>query len=309
MKNSGFWFETRVDENCASARGYLERKYPFRDWPERFAAGKVLRGESVLSGAEEVRVGEVVRSFREPWVEPAIDETLEVVQETSELVVVNKRREYPVVPHGDFLEHSLVGLVRRRYPEAAPLHRLGRGTTGAIVFAKNAAAARAHCRLFESREVRKVYRCVVAGVPEWETLDSECMIGPVEWEGCAGGIFAAVADNGDRRNKRSVTKFSVVKRGEGWAVLDANILTGRPHQIRIMSGFVGYPLLGDPLYGVGGVPFAGGIVYDELGHDRPAAPGDTGYLLHSMDLQIADINCKGVAPPNRDEWEKYHVWW
>ncbi len=308
--NEGFWFETHVGAHNegATVKEYLAALYPFRDWDERFASDKVVREGHVLKGDEKVTKGDVVRSFRDPWVEPPIDETLEVVAESEGLVVVNKRREYPVVPHGDFLNHSLLGIVRRVYPEAAPLHRLGRGTTGAIVFSKSNEAAKRYCRLFQGREVKKVYRCVVEGVPEWDELDSECFIGPVPHEGCNGGVFAAVP-NGGGQNKRAVTKFTVVKRGGGWAVLDANIFTGRPHQIRIMTGFVGFPLLGDPLYGVGGVPKPGGIVFDELGHDRPAAPGDTGYLLHSMVIEIAEIKCAAVAPPNREEWAPYCVWW
>ena len=126
----------------------------------------------------------------------------------------------------------------------------------------------------------------------------------MDYESVNGGIFAAVPENSSKKAKRSETKFTVVKRGDNWAVLDANIRTGRAHQIRIMTGFVGFPLLGDPLYGVGGVPKPDGIVFDEHGHDRPAAPGDTGYLLHSMVLELADIKVR-AKPPNMDEWAPY----
>lgn len=75
-----------------------------------------------------------------------------------------------------------------------------------------------------------------------------------------------------------------------------------------MTGFVGHPLVGDPLYGIGGVPKADGIVYDEHGHDRPAAPGDSGYLLHSMILEIGDVKVRAV-PPNREDWRPYFDDW
>ncbi len=71
--------------------------------------------------------------------------------------------------------------------------------------------------------------------------------------------------------------------------------------------FVGFPLLGDPLYGVGGVPLPDGMVFDDEGHDRPAAPGDTGYLLHSMRLEIGHV-VVNVKPPNLDEWAPYFDW-
>lgn len=74
-----------------------------------------------------------------------------------------------------------------------------------------------------------------------------------------------------------------------------------------MTGFVGFPLLGDPLYGVGGVPLADGAVFDENGHDRPAIPGDMGYLLHSMVLEMGPVRVR-VIPPNLDEWAPYFDW-
>ena len=59
-------------------------------------------------------------------------------------------------------------------------------------------------------------------------------------------------------------------------LLEVVILTGRPHQIRIHLAFMGYPLLGDPLYAVGGVAqFVEGAM---------AVPGDCGYWLHAYRL-------------------------
>ena len=150
--------------------------------------------------------------------------------ENDDLVVVNKRPFYPVVPHGDFLNHSLLGIVRRAFPDAVPLHRLGRGTTGCIVFAKTNESAKRNCRLFETRAVRKVYRCVVDGRVPWDRLESVCWIGPAPHAGCAGGVFASVPE-GSPGAKRSLTTFSVVARGDDWSVLDADIFTGRPHQM------------------------------------------------------------------------------
>ena len=303
--NEGYWFENKIDSRAdETVFNHLSKRWPFRNWTEIFDKGHVEADGAIATFETKLRRGQTVRSFKEPWIEPTIDSTFEALAETEELVVVCKRKGYPVVPHGAFLKHSLLGIVRQVHPEAAPLHRLGRGTTGAIVFAKNRESARKHCKAFELRQVHKVYRCVVQGVPEWDELDAVCWIGPVDYEFVNGGIFAAVEENSSKQAKRSETLFTVVKRGDGWAVLDANIRTGRPHQIRIMTGFVGYPLVGDPLYGMGGLPKVDGSVYDEFGHDRPAAPGDTGYLLHSMILELANVQIR-APPPNMDEWAPY----
>ena len=154
--NDGYWFENRIDRDGETVFHFLSSRFPYRDWEERFAGGFVTVDGIVAPGNLQLRRGNVVRSFRSPWREPPIDRTLAVLADTNTLVVVCKQKGYPVVPHGDFLRHLLLHLVRARHPEAVPLHRLGRGTTGAICFAKNAASARKYCIEFEMRRVHKV---------------------------------------------------------------------------------------------------------------------------------------------------------
>jgi 23S rRNA pseudouridine1911/1915/1917 synthase len=60
------------------------------------------------------------------------------------------------------------------------------------------------------------------------------------------------------------------------ALVEVAIETGRPHQIRIHLAFAGHPLVGDPLFGAGGLPLPG----------TRALPGDPGYLLHAQRLEL-----------------------
>ena len=86
-----------------------------------------------------------------------------------------------------------------------------------------------------------------------------------------GSLHAA-----DPRGKRALSEVAVLERRADSFLCDVRISTGRPHQIRIHLAAAGHPLLGDPLYGAGGLPRP----------DTCALPGDPGYHLHAAELSF-----------------------
>jgi 23S rRNA pseudouridine1911/1915/1917 synthase len=158
---------------------------------------------------------------------------------------------------GGFHEHTLLALVRARDPKWSPVHRLGRGTSGLVVFASGGAAALS--RLFREREVVKRYLGRVAGALEPQTITAPIGLVPH----ARMGRLHAVTEGG---------RFAqtVVERVDG-DVAQVLIVTGRPHQIRIHLAHAGAPLKGDPLYA------AHGALLD-------ARPGDLGYELRAWRL-------------------------
>ncbi|MBD2021286.1 RNA pseudouridine synthase, partial [Leptolyngbya sp. FACHB-36] len=82
------------------------------------------------------------------------------------------------------------------------------------------------------------------------------------------------------------SECQVLRRNAATSLLDVRILTGRPHQIRIHLAAAGYPLVGDPLYTIGGQAIA--LTPSDTG-EMPV-PGDCGYHLHAMHLQVAHPN-------------------
>ena len=90
-----------------------------------------------------------------------------------------------------------------------------------------------------------------------------------------GSIHAATP-----KGKPSLSQVKVLERRTVSFLCDVRIETGRPHQIRIHLAAAGHPLVGDPLYGVGGIPLP----------DTRALPGDPGYHLHAAELSFRHPN-------------------
>jgi 23S rRNA pseudouridine1911/1915/1917 synthase len=126
---------------------------------------------------------------RPPWTEPDVPIHFGLIYADDALVVVDKPSGLPTMPAGGFLEHTLLALVRREFPDAAPMHRLGRGTSGLVLFAQTATARSAVQAVWRRREVEKIYRARVVGTPP-PSLRIDQPIGPVSHPRL-GEVFAA----------------------------------------------------------------------------------------------------------------------
>lgn len=271
--NGGFAYRAQIGA-AEAGRGlaaWLAATYTHSSpatWAARLAAAEVMIDGAVATGAETLRVGQMVVWTRPPWDEPDVPLSFDVVHEDADLVAVAKPSGLPTMPAGGFLDHTLLTLVRARFGEAHPAHRLGRGTSGLVLFARTREAAAALGRAWRGDAVTKVYRTLASGDPAWASREITTPIGPVP-HATLGTLHAACA--GGRLAHSVVT---VSERRDGATLCDVRITTGRPHQIRIHLAAAGHPLVGDPLYGPGGVPRA----------DTSVLPGDGGYLLHAHRL-------------------------
>jgi 23S rRNA pseudouridine1911/1915/1917 synthase len=273
--NRGYAYATTIGRGCEgqSLLLHLAELYPHSTlevWQERLALGEVRLDGVRAQGSEVVRVGQRLVWARPPWEEEETPRDFAVLYEDDVLLAVNKPSGLPTLPGGGFLENTLLYLVQARWPEANPVHRLGRGTSGVVLFAKTALAAARLSAAWNTAGVEKVYRALAQGIAAQDAYDIETPIGLVPHPRI-GSVWAAHPGG-----KASKSCARVITRGEGTTLFEVRLETGRPHQIRIHLASIGYPLVGDPLYGVGGLPLEA----------LPGLPGDGGYYLHAQTLRF-----------------------
>jgi 23S rRNA pseudouridine1911/1915/1917 synthase len=292
--NGGYAYRDRIglDGVGMTVLAYLSARHRHssrEQWCERLRRGELELNGTTLRADVILEAGRTLVWHRPPWDEPDVPRHYDVLHEDASLVAVIKPRGLPTMAAGGFLEGTLLTLVRARYPDARPLHRLGRHTSGIVLFARTHAAAALVSRAWRDHAVGKRYRALGAGIPEWETRAIEAPIGPVAHP-VLGTVHAASSTTG----KRARSVAHVIGHRGGMTLFDVDIATGRPHQVRIHLACAGHPLVGDPLYAAGGAPRAG----------SPGLPGDGGYLLHAARLRFVHPLSKDpvelAAPPPAD---------
>lgn len=271
--NHGYTYRSRIrpaDEGLTLLE-YLARHYTHSSaatWQERLSVGEVQLDAAPAGGSERLQRGQTVLWQRPPWREEAVPLHYEVVYQDAHLLAVNKPSGLPTMPAGGFLEHTLLTLVRRDYPSASALHRLGRGTSGLVLFGLKASSRAEVSQQWRAHEVSKTYLALSSGVAQHHEYTITTPIGPVPHPKL--GQVEAANPNG----KTALSVARVQERRADSTLFAVQIATGRPHQIRIHLANIGLPLLGDPLYAAGGLPYP----------DSAALVSDLGYFLHAWKL-------------------------
>jgi RluA family pseudouridine synthase len=187
---------------------------------------------------------------------------MKILHEDDRLLVVDKPAGLPVLSEGWEKDAPyLVKMLEEKYGRVWIVHRLDKGTSGVILFARDAETHRALNLQFENHQAQKIYHALVQGSPKWNEKIARHPL-----RANVGHKHRTMVDN--KNGKPSETRLKVLKRYPDAALIEAQPRTGRTHQIRVHSYTLGHPLLGDILYGA-----------DETGIiDRPA--------LHAQSLTI-----------------------
>ena len=218
-------------------------------------AGQVLvNGQPAQKPSTRLREGDVIfltLSSPTPSGLSAEAIPLTVVYEDSDLLVVDKPAGMVVHPAPGHSGGTLVNALLAHVPgieldmgdEARPgiVHRLDKDTSGLIVVAKRRLAHEALSKQMAERTMHKEYLAVVAGKPRPPSgvIDAPIARDPRDRQ------RMAVVSNGRHARTHYVTDRVL----DGYTLIRVTLDTGRTHQIRVHMASIGYPILGDPVYG------------------------------------------------------------
>ena len=207
-------------------------------------AGKVVKPNTKVAGGEILQLDVELRNEGE-W--EAEDLGLNIVFEDDDLLVINKPADLVVHPAAGNEDGTLLnGLLHhlpelQQMPRAGIVHRLDKDTTGLMVVAKNLEAQNRLVQQLQARTVSRQYVAVVVGaIPPHGQVDAPIGRDPFN------RIKMAVVKSG---GKEAITHYHRLARLGPMSLVRLKLETGRTHQIRVHMAHIGFPLLGDPLYG------------------------------------------------------------
>ena len=296
MLNRGYAYTTTISSEYRGQTllSHLASLYPHstvQAWQQKLIDGEVTLDGAAATGSESLSLGQTLVWNRPPWNEPDAPQHFDILFEDSHLLAVNKPSGLPTLPGGGFMENTLLRLVQKRTPDANPVHRLGRATTGIVLFAKTQEAASNLFKNWNTPKIQKIYLALAQNVAQHDSYEILTPIGLVPHP-LIGSVWAA-----SPVGKPSKSLAIVISRTASTTTFEVSLYSGRPHQIRIHLASVGHPLVGDPLYGPTGQP---------LKH-LPGLPGDGGYFLHAQRLNFSHpltgehINLEAALPPSMRE--------
>ena len=182
----------------------------------------------------------------------AEDIALDIIYEDEDIIIINKPKGMVVHPGAGNYNGTLVNALMQHCGDSLSdingiirpgiVHRIDKDTTGVLVVAKNNMAHEKLSEKLKDHDISRIYVAVVEGIIREERGKVDAPLGrhPVDRKKMAVNL---------KNGRRAVTHFTVLERLNDATLVELKLETGRTHQIRVHMAYIGFPLLGDTVYG------------------------------------------------------------
>lgn len=218
--------------------------------------GKSAKPSQRLRGNEQIfaNIPEAIESDLEPE-----DIALDILYEDSDILIVNKPAGMVVHPGTGHESGTLVNALLAHCSDLSGIgdtkrpgivHRLDKDTSGLLVVAKNDMAQIALQDQFKERTVGKKYLALVHGQIQPTTALIDAPIGRDPKQRKKMSVIAPGSHRASSARARTAqTRYRLLTAYDDYSLVECNLYTGRTHQIRVHLAYVGYPIVGDTVYG------------------------------------------------------------
>ncbi len=216
--------------------------------------GDILVNDSKIKPSYKVKQGDKitinnVKTDTEditPW-----DYPLDIVFEDDDIIIINKPSGMVVHPGNGNKDHTLVNALKSYTDKLSDIngverlgivHRIDKDTSGLIMIAKTNKAHEILGEYFKEHSIKREYIALLCGIFPHDTATIDAPIGRDE----KNRLRMTVTPN---NSKKAITHLEVLKRYKaGYTLVKARLETGRTHQIRVHTKYIGYPVYNDPVY-------------------------------------------------------------
>ncbi len=209
--------------------------------------------KKLTKSSYKVKLGDRIEVIIPPPEETEIkpqDIPVDIIYEDEDIVIINKPKGMVVHPAQGHYNDTLVNALLYRVKDLSGIggelrpgivHRLDKDTTGLLIIAKNDISHQKLSEQLKNKILKRTYWALCEGEIPWDEKRVEAPIGrhPIDRKKMAIVSYGKIA----------ITTFKVLERFKGYTLISADLETGRTHQIRVHISHLGFPIVGDEVYG------------------------------------------------------------